>query len=240
MVYRYFYVNIHILTLRLLEQFVCFKDRVAHYLFTDPLFSSHFPWEISYLGHLESPKWILGTEPKLESVVTVWKNGTLKTQMSWFCDKEKLWDQQQHLKGSVNTASTEHMSKEECYHDNHTSLWCHSATPSLQTVFSSEFYALFITMTLSPGLHAPNSFAHTITDVFFKGTLSLFPTQDLSKQTVEQNRKFQKNQWSELRKLVQCVKVPAMWAQWPEFNLWNPRKGGKLEPTTKVLRPLHT
>lgn len=145
--------------------------------------------------------------------------------------KEKLWDHQQHLKVSVNTASTEHISKEECYHENHTSLWCHPATPSPQTVFFSEFCALFITMTLSLGLHSPNSFAHTITEVFFKGTLSLFPTQNLLKQTVEQNRKFQKNQWSELRKLGQWVKVPAMWAQWPKFNLWNPCKGGKLEPT---------
>lgn len=106
--------------------------------------------------------------------------------------KEKPWEQQQHLQGRLTTASTEHVSKEECCHENHTSLWCHPATPSPQTVFFSEFYVLFITMTLSPGPHSPSSFAHAITDVFFKGTLSLFPTQDGLKQTVEQSRKFHK------------------------------------------------
>lgn len=90
-------------------------------------------------------------------------------------DKEKPWEQQQHLQGRLNTASTEHMSKEECYHENHTSLWCHPATPSPQTVFFSEFYVLFITMTLPPGLHSPSSFAQAITDVFFKGTCYYSP-----------------------------------------------------------------
>lgn len=58
--------------------------------------------------------------------------------------------------------------------------------------FSQSSMFFFITMTLSPGLRSPSSFAHAITDVSFKGTLSLFPTQDGLKQTVEQSRKFHK------------------------------------------------
>lgn len=52
MVYRYFYVSIHILTLRLLKQFVCFKDRIVHYLFMIHCFLLVSPERSPILGIL--------------------------------------------------------------------------------------------------------------------------------------------------------------------------------------------
>lgn len=98
--------------------------------------------------------------------------------------KEKPWDHQQHLKVSVNTAPLSTFPRRSATLPPHHHKLCFSQSSVL-------FYYHVITMTLSLGLYSPNSFAHTITEIF-KGTLSLFPTQDLLKQTVEQNRKFQK------------------------------------------------
>lgn len=173
-------------------------------------------------------------EPKLVSVATAWKTSTLKTQMPWF------WP-------AMARRSSEIIS----------SIWRSVLTQPPLSTFPRRSAPMRTTLpygaTLPPHRH---KLCFSQSSVLFllpwhslrvftlpipwhtplqKSSLKVLCHYSLPKicwnKQLNKIESFKKNQWSELRKLGQWVKVPAMWAQWPKFNLWNPCKGGKLEPT---------